>query len=533
VKLKRTLRMNHQTLAPFPADVNALLALYNARRYAEAESGARALLEKFPEFAFGWKLLGGVLQSQGKDALTTFKKVTELTPADPEAHYNLGVVLKGAGRLEEAAASYRKAIALKPGYVQAHTDLGITLHKSGQLDEASACFRNALEIDPECIKALLGASYLFAISGEIKKVEEHIQKLLKIDPSHTEARLLLASVKKAQPDDENLAALVALANSEQNSERSIYLHFQLGKCFDDIGNYDKAFSHFMSGCKLKRATFKYDSKKSTQAIDEIIEVFNQTTIERLQDGGISSDLPIFVLGMPRSGTTLTEQIIASHPEVHGAGELPDLNKIVQRYVAESGNDFPNNILALNQTDLDAWATNYVSGLQRRDPYARRITDKTPTNFYFLGLLHLMLPNAKIIHVNRNPMDNCLSCFTQFFSQGQLFSYDLSELGRYYVDYSRLMAHWRSVLPPGAFLDVQYEDVVADLETEARRIIDFCGLDWNDACVDFHKHKRPIKTASMTQVRQPIYKSSVERWRAYEKFLDPLLGALGELAGKRN
>jgi len=475
--MKPTKPVPKTSTEPSAGEVNALLALYNARRYAEAEHGARALLEEYPRFAFGWKLLGGILQSQGKDALAEFKKVTELTPADPEAHYNLGVVFKGAGHLEEAAVSYRKAIqlkadyaeahsnlgntlndlgqhkeaitsyrqalcikpgdvdahnnlgtalkdlgqlddaiasyrravalkpdfvlahynlgkalkqhgqveaaiasygkviALKPDYAHSHADLGKALHKNGQLDEASDCFRNALEIDPENIKALLGASYLFAISGEIKKAEEYIQKLLKIDPSHTEARLLLASVKKTQPDDENLAALVALANSEQNSERSIYLHFKLGKCFDDIGKHDKAFSHFVSGCKLKRATFEYDPEKSTQTIDGIIKVFNQTTIERLQGGGISSDLPIFVLGMPRSGTTLTEQIIASHPDVHGAGELPDLNKIVQRYVAENGIDFPGNILALNHADLGTWASNYVNGLQRRAPYARRITDK--------------------------------------------------------------------------------------------------------------------------------------------------------------
>ena len=196
-----------------------------------------------------------------------------------------------------------------------------------------------------------------------------------------------------------------------------------------------------------------------------------------------------------------------------------------------GAGFPNNILALNQADIGTWAADYVAGLQSRAPDARRITDKMPTNFFFIGLIYLMLPNAKIIHVNRNPMDTCLSCFTQLFSRGHEQTYDLSELGRYFVNYSRLMAHWRSVLPTGAFLEVQYEEIVADQETEARRIIDFCGLDWNNACIDYHKLNRPVNTASMTQVRQPIYKSSVERWRPYEKFLGPLLDVLGELARK--
>jgi hypothetical protein len=237
--------------------------------------------------------------------------------------------------------------------------------------------------------------------------------------------------------------------------------------------------------------------------------------------------------MPRSGTTLTEQIIASHPDVHGAGELPDLMAIAQRDAAGTGAVFPNNILALDQPRLGTWAAEYVAGLQRRAPDARHITDKMPANFMAIGLIHVMLPNAKIIHVSRNPVDTCLSCFMQLFSSGQQQSYELSELGKYYVDYARLMEHWRNVLPAGAFLDVQYEDIVAEQETQARRMIAFCGLDWDDACIDFHKNERSIRTASKSQVRQPIYKSSVERWRPYEKFLGPLLDALGDLAPQRS
>jgi hypothetical protein len=175
----------------------------------------------------------------------------------------------------------------------------------------------------------------------------------------------------------------------------------------------------------------------------------------------------------------------------------------------------------------------MDSLRKLAPDARHVTDKMPDNFMFVGLIHVMLPNAKIIHVNRNPVDTCLSCFTKLFGGPLKHTYDLAELGRYYVDYVRLMAHWRSVLPAGAFLDVQYEDIVADQEAQARRMLDFCGLEWNDACLDFHKHKRLVDTASMTQVRRPIYTSAVERWRPYEKYLGPLLDALGDLAPRRN
>jgi tetratricopeptide (TPR) repeat protein len=619
-------------------EVESLLALYNARRYAEAESRTRALLNKYPEFGFGWKLLGGAQQMQGKDALPAFRKVAELMPADPEAHFNLGVVLKGAGRLDEAAdryrtaialnpdfaeahsnlgniqqelgqfgdavtsyrraikikpdsaiaynnlgtafrdqgdleaalASYRKAIQLNPAYTEAycnlgnvlkdlghldsavencrkalelnpdyaeaHSNLGNILKDIGQFDSALASFRQALAIDPKCDKAILGESQLFMINGEMGLAEEKIEKVLELSADNLEARLLLAQVRKTRTADENLSALIKVEEAVRNNllvlpyHKAVALHFSLGKSFDDLGDYDRAFPHFIEGCKLKRATLEYDAANMTRQFNETIRVFDGDTIERLRGGGNLSDLPIFVLGMPRSGTTLVEQIIASHPDVHGAGELLDMQSIAQREVSGTMG-FPGNILNLDGDTLSKWGDDYVAGLHRRAPDARHITDKMPNNFWFIGLIHVMLPNAKIIHVRRNPVDTCLSCFTKLFSGALNQTYDLSELGRYYVDYLRLMEHWRKVLPAGAFLDVQYEDVVADQETEARRIIDFCGLDWNDACIDFYKNKRSVGTASVTQVRRPIYKSSVERWRHYEKFLGPLLDTLGDLAPK--
>jgi hypothetical protein len=233
--------------------------------------------------------------------------------------------------------------------------------------------------------------------------------------------------------------------------------------------------------------------------------------------------------MPRSGTTLTEQIMASHPDVHGAGELRDLMQIVQQPIAgQALQPYPENLAGLTRGDISQWGQDYVAGLRRRAPEARRITDKMPANYMALGLIALMLPNAKIIHVQRNPVDTCVSCFTRLFNRHQEATYDLAELGRHYANYARLMQHWRQVLPQGSFIEVQYEDIVADMEGQARRLIDFCGLDWNAACLDFHNNKRSIRTASVTQVRQPIYTSSVARWRHYEKHLGPLLEALGDL-----
>ena len=630
--------MHH--LQPSPTEVNELLALYNEHRYLEAENRTRTLLEKYPHFAFGWKLLGSTLQLQGKDALPTFQKAALLMPDDAEAHYNLGVVQKGQGKLEDAATSYKRAIALNPdyadahsnlgniqqqlgqlgeaiasyrraimikpdsaiahnnlgitlkdfgrldiaiesyrraieidpdyteahsnlgnalrdlgyfddavascrralkinpGYAEAHTNLGNILKDIGQFESAFASFRQALTIDSKCDKAMLGESQIYMVNGEMGLAEETIQKALEMKPDNLEARFLMANVRRTRIGDENLAILVKIEEAMRNNslvlsrQQVISLYFALGKSFDDLGDRDRAFLYFSEGCKLKRATIRYDARQMTQRFDKTIRIFDAATIERLRGLGNSSDVPIFILGMPRSGTTLIEQIIASHPDVHGAGELLDMLSISQREVSGI-RGFPDNIRGLDRTSLTMWGNDYVASLYKHAPDARHVTDKMPNNFWVIGLIHLMLPNAKIIHVSRNAVDTCLSCFTKLFSGTLNHTYDLAELGHYYVDYARLMEHWRKILPNGTFLDVQYEDVVAEQETQARRIIKFCALDWNNACIDFHKNKRTVGTASLSQVRQPIYKSSVERWRAYEKHLGPLLEVLGDLAHKRN
>ncbi len=525
-------------LLPNDAEAHGnLAALLRARGQLDAAvaSGRRAVQIK-PDFVGGHNNLGVVLQDLGQldEAVASYRRALKLKPDFVEAYNNLGGALKELGQLDDAAASYRRALALKPDFAKAHSNLGVIMRELGRPEEELECYRLALESDPQCSEAVLGVGQLCMASGEMVEAERLFRKALEINPEDLEARLLLAQVGKVKDGDENLAALVVTEDAARRSgtpmpyKKAIFLQFALGKCFDDIGDYDKAFPHFAEGCKLKRATFEYVAAQMTQHFDDTMRIFNGGDDSTPARRGDPSGIPIFVLGMPRSGTTLTEQILASHPDVHGAGELPDLLDIAQRDVAGTGLVFPHNIPALDQASLRTWGADYVAGLQTRAPDARHITDKMPTNFFAIGLIHAMLPNAKIIHVNHNPVDTCLSCFMQLFSNRQEHTYDLAELGRYYVDYARLMEHWRSVLPSGAFLDVHYEDIVADQETQARRMIAFCGLDWDDACIEFYNNQRSIRTASLTQVRQPIYKTSVERWRPYEKFLGPLLDELGDL-----
>lgn len=531
-----TLHGAEQSTAPGPAELNQLVALFNAGHYAELESRARSLLGRYPDSGLGWKILGAALQIQGKDSLAALHKAAELLPGDAVTHYNLGNILHERGRLNEAEVSYRRALRIVPDGADVHTNLGKTLQDMGRIGEAEASYRRALQIKPDHAEAHNNLGETLMESGRLDEAEASLRRALQIRPDYVKVRLSLASVRKVKADDENLAALVAAEEAARNGaaplpdEDAMCLHFALGKSYDDIGDHGKAFPHFLAGNRLKRATFDYKSDQTAQYFASIMSNYDAATLDRLRGGGDASPLPIFVLGMPRSGTTLVEQIIASHPEVHGAGELVNLTAILQHDIA--GEVFPHNLHSLDPARLAEWGAEYVTGLQRCAPDARRITDKMPANFLALGLIHLMLPNAKIIHVRRNPADTCLSCFTTLFNHGQPHTYDLTELGRYYVDYTRLMEHWRKVLPDGAFLEVQYEDIVADQEMQARRLIEYCGLGWNDACIDFHRNLRAVHTASMAQVRQPIYRSSVERWRPYEKFLGPLFDALGDLAPER-
>jgi hypothetical protein len=305
------------------------------------------------------------------------------------------------------------------------------------------------------------------------------------------------------------------------------LDFALGKAYADLKEHGRSFEHLIQANAGKRAQIAYDEAATLGLFERIEQTFTPALVGRKARDGDPSRLPIFVIGMPRSGTTLVEQILASHPQVHGAGELKAMNDIADTVpgVGTVRIPYPEFVPALDAAAMRAVGARYVAALKRLAGGARRVTDKMPSNFFFAGLIHLALPNAPIIHTVRDPVDTCVSCFSKLFTAEQNHTYDLAELGRYHRRYQRLMAHWHRVLPAGRILDVRYEDVVADLEGAARRIIAHCGLDWDARCLDFHRTERPVRTASATQVRQPIYTSAVGRARVYEPYLRPLLAEL--------
>jgi tetratricopeptide (TPR) repeat protein len=386
--------------------------------------------------------------------------------------------------------------------------------------------------------ALLGLAQLRLEQGQPVAAIELLERILARDPENVIARSHTAECAKVKPDDAHFAALRRRFEAARSGSRpldgqqAIALHFALGKCHDDVGDYGEAFAHFAEANRRMRATLRYDASKTARQFEAVRHFFTAEKFRQLrpaQPDDANVELPVFVLGMPRSGTTLVEQILSSHPKVHGAGELRELLSICQQPTAAlpGGNAaaYPDNLAQATPQTLAIWGADYLNRLRRLAPDARRITDKMPTNFFALGLIHLMLPGARIVHVRRDPLDTCLSNFFHNFNTRQEYTYDLRELGHYYTEYEKLMEHWRSVLPADSFIEVQYEDIVADLEGQARRLLDYCGLDWSDACLDFHRNTRDVRTASVMQVRQPLYRNSVQRWRNYAAFLGPLREAL--------
>jgi len=407
------------------------------------------------------------------------------------------------------------------------------LRVQGRTAEAQACCEAALAVEPRSAGATSLLAELHADRGSFAEAHRLFQQAIALDPDSPTAYCGIAQQRRMTADDTAWRAGVeALLARPLPLGHQVSLRYALGKYSDDTGQYDAAFDNYRQANELsKRFGVRYDRSKLSKRVAGIVATFDAGFVAQSHAGASASERPVFIVGMPRSGTTLVEQILASHPKVHGAGELNTLNDVVLTVRGPDGNTlpYPEFMPSLDPPALKQIGARYVALLHelaaKDGQVGERISDKMPSNYYFVGLIHLALPNARIIHTVRDPVDTCISCFSKLFTAEQNHTYDLGELGRYYRRYERLMAHWRRVLPKGRMLEVRYEDVVADLDGQARRIIEYCGLPWDDRCLAFHETDRPVRTASATQVRQPIYNSAVGRWKVYEEFLGPLLKEL--------
>jgi tetratricopeptide (TPR) repeat protein len=516
---------------------NLGIALSALGRHEDAVAQFKAAIALRPSYVEAHRSLAnafGALERY-EEAAEHYQKVLASLPHDAEARTALGNTLFRLDRPDEAMAEYQKALAADPNYAEARNSLGNTLHRAGRSQEALTHFHRSLAIDPTDARTHANLGALLVALGRTSEANAAFEKAADLSPRKAGHYWNLASARRFAADDRHFVAMQKLASKANSLEvaEQIDLNFALGKAFADVGDQRRSFDHMLAGNALKRQQINYDEAKALAHLERIRAAFTAGLIGEKGGRGDPSLLPVFIVGMPRSGTTLIEQILASHPAVFGAGELRHMTKLSGQIGATDTTDatgFPEAVGCLSPEALRDIGTRYVEAVQRLAPDAQRITDKMPGNFSFAGLIHLALPNARIIHACRDARDTAFSCFSLLFATGLEFTYDLGELGRYYRGYQALMAHWREVLPEGVMLEVHYEQLVADLEGEVRRIIAHCGLEWDDACLSFYNTERSVLTASATQVRRPIYQSSIGRWRAHADRLQPLLRALEPPSG---
>jgi tetratricopeptide (TPR) repeat protein len=463
------------------------------------------------------------------EAIPHYARAIAIRPDYAEAHNNLGDALVKCGRPEEALPHFETSAAIRPSLAEAHNNLGIALDALNRVVEAVPHFRRALAMKPDYAEAHANLGLLLESLGQGEEATQAFEKAIKCGPTVPKFYRMLFSSKRAVSGDRHVAAMIDLAKNAASLPRGeqIELHFGLGKVFADLKEYDRSFGHFLEGNVLKRQEVDYDEDATLGALDDIRTTFTSDLMLSKRGLGVRSTGPIFIVGMPRSGSTLVEQILASHPLVFAAGELDHFQRAVTLLAGREGSHtrLADQMRKIADEDLVRLSALYLRDIRNIAPSAQRVTDKMPSNFRFVGLIHLALPNARIIHTRRDPVDTCVSCFSTLFARGHPFAFELSELGRYYRAYERLMDHWRALLPEAVMIDVRYEDLIADFETQARRILAHCGLEWDEGCLAFHKAKRAVKTASAGQVHQPLYSFSVGRGSWYGDMLRPLLDVL--------
>ncbi len=564
-----------QALHLNPGDAEALNNLGNALQELGDVDGAgasyRRALEFHPHFADALLNLGSLLAKVGQtvEATSCYRQALAVDPCNADALLLLSDALRKQDRPSEAVLTYQQVLGTVPTSVKAYIGLGLALLEIRHFDEAAAAFEAVGRLDADNVAAMngLARSLLFLnrpddalavlaraqriapevaevylnrgiglqVRGDFAAAREALERAIALKPDLEEAHQLLSLNERHTGDCCETERLERLLRDDRlEKDQQISLKYALAKRYDDLGRFDDAFRHLADANRLCDAELGASSSAHIDHVDRLISVFTADLLRQQTLIDQPSEIPIFIVGMPRSGTTLVEQILASHPLVFGAGEVGYMQDIARNLTAEAAPParYPDCVPLLSAEQLHNASASYLERLTQRAGAALRVTDKLPGNYLRLGLIALLFPRARIIHCRRDPLDTGLSCFFQNFGRNQPLFADLRKLGTVYRQYERLMAHWWKVLHIRT-LDVRYEDLVANQVRESGRLIEFCGLPWDDRCLAFHRTQRAVNTASFWQVRQPIYTSSIGRWRHYERYLTPLKEALGLVEGSTN
>lgn len=473
--------------------------------------------------------LCALLRKSGRlnEALAIGRRALKLLPEDAQAHYVFAMVLADKNKVGDAVLNYSRALELDPKHDLAWNNMGAMLEQIGEISSAEFAYYMAITVNPKNSAAMNNLGVLCAKQGKLSISQECFENAIKVKQDYLAAHFNISTLKTYNLKDPHLLELEKLSLGREQlliTER-IQLNFALGKAREDIGDFDGAFAAYAEGNHLHYEIYPYDEELAGKLHSKVIDTFGQQFFSdrpSVSKGRPSKQTPIFIVGMPRSGTTLVEQILSSHPSVFGAGEIMDLSEVIEtapkRRKSHQFTDWCQYASEGVYSELGRAYEERLFALASDQTY---ITDKMLGNYHYIGMIHKMLPDAKIVHVMRDPMGSCFSCFSRHFENSMNFAYDLDVLGRYYLRYIEMMQHWHQVLPVQTILDIRYEDVVEDVEGQIRQILEFVGLPWDASCLEFHQNKRYVRTASMAQVSQPIYKTSLDRWEHFARHLGSL------------
>jgi len=529
---------------------------YSKGNYDEALEFAIQIVDREPANFVGQSILGRcyLAKRQPEIAVEHLGQAVLLEPNLPILYHLLGQSLAQLGRLSESEQAFLQAIRMAPNIVESFVSLGQVYIEMDNRSAAATCFRNAYHIQPNTPRGLIQLAKALTEESDPNGAEAVLRKAISIDPKSASLHVLYGQVLQQLGRFDDAAAALERAISLQPTAARPYLHlvkcrrmtekdrpllsrmsailaeprlsmderryleYALGKSLDDLGEYEHAIRHFDNANRmmLRLARLPFDREAHTSHIDRTIEGQNGESIRAFRESGEPSDVPIFIVGMIRSGTTLVEQIVSSHPDVGSGGELKFWRDHAREVFEPTG-------ASIDPTKLRGVANSYLEVLRSHGPNAQRVTDKMPLNFMVLGAIHATFPNARIIHCRRNPLDNALSMYLTPFAQPVNFVHSRENIAYYYREYQRLMAHWRDALPVDRFLEIDYEEVISDRERVTHGLIEFLGLKWDDACLYPESNDRAVSTPSMWQVRQPVYRASIGRWRNYEPWLGELRG----------
>ena len=501
----------------------------HASRYRKAEDAFKKVLIEDENNIDALRFMGILAFKSGNHdiAEAMLTKALKLDPTYSLVWANLAQVFSVTGQLDKAKKSFKNILNMEPKNGLIWAEYGTVLTKLANYKEGKDAYLKALEFKPNSPRVHLSLGHVYKTMGEIDNSIDSYKNTIIQNNLSGEAYWSLANLKTYSFSKNEIKDMEETLKGDMSDIERSQMHFALGKAYEVKKDFDKSFTNYYEGNKVKKGLIKYSSDDTTDNTKRILEFFNQENIQNLAKSSTSNRDPIFVLGMPRSGSTLVDQIISSHSKVDGTQELPNIIKIAAELNTNNQNNYPEVLRELDDSKLSKLGKDYISETAWARNSAPFFVDKMPNNFIHIGLIKTILPNAKIIDTRRDPMDTCFSCFKQFFARGQLFTYSLEDLGNYYTDYIRAMDHWHNIYGKDIFT-VHYDNVINKTEDTIRELIDYCNLPFEQECLEFYKSSRPVKTPSAEQVRQPIYKSGLNYWKNYEEHLSPLKKIIDEI-----